>query len=93
MIIKGSVAVELDWEQEQEVIVQILKKDYMSLQTDTVALRNKFSSLEDYEKEDYFNNIKTLKAIEGVLEHYMPYSEHKEWMNANHPALKEPLDE
>lgn len=89
MNIKGIAEIMLDWEQERDVLVSILKKDYVSLRKDTIELRNNFSNLEDFEKQDYLYNVQTLKAIETVLEHYTPYFEHKEWMSNNHPVLIE----
>ena len=69
MHINASIDVHLDEEQADEVVVQILKKDYARIYDDFQVLASK-TELEDFEKEDMSHFDAYLSAIETLLKYY-----------------------
>jgi adenylate cyclase len=69
MHINANIDVHLDEEQADEVVVQILKKDYTRIYDDFQVLASK-TELEDYEKEDMAHLDAYLSAIETLLKYY-----------------------
>jgi hypothetical protein len=69
MHINANIDVHLDEEQADEVVVQILKKDYTRIYDDHQALSSR-TDLEDYEKEDMAHLDAYLSAIEILLKYY-----------------------
>jgi len=69
MHINANINVHLDEEQADEVVVQILKKDYTRIYDDHQALSLR-TDLEDYEKEDMAHLDAYLSAIETLLKYY-----------------------
>ncbi len=76
MIIKGTVNVELDSDQLDEVIVNALMIDYGHLAKDVQVLANR-SDLKDYERKDLEHNLMLMQAIDRVMSNYMLHHEHQ----------------
>lgn len=100
MELYGKVKVELDWEQESDIVVSVLRKNYASIATDTLRLKERLDQLEEYQLGDYYNNLKVLRGMDHAMEFFVEWSEHKTWRNAwkrvvdlyEDPEFK-PLDE
>lgn len=71
MYIKANLSVELDHEAVDEVVVQTLKNDYISIYDDYTALANSTEELKDYQKEDMKHFKGYLDALETLLKYYM----------------------
>lgn len=71
MFVTGTVNVEVDIDQQSGLIASIIQQDYASLASDTLALYKQFDTLEDYQCQDYYNNIEFLSAMDKVLSYYM----------------------
>ena len=71
MFVTGTVNVEVDIDQQSGLVASIIQKDYASLASDTLALYLRFDTLEDFECQDYYNNIEFLSAMDTVLSYYM----------------------
>lgn len=69
MHINANIDVHLDEEQADEVVVQILKKDYVRIYDDHQTLTSR-DDLQDYEKEDMAHLDAYLSAIETLLKYY-----------------------
>lgn len=69
MHISANIDVHLDEEQADEVVVQILKKDYVRIYDDHQTLTSR-DDLQDYEKEDMAHLDAYLSAIETLLKYY-----------------------
>jgi hypothetical protein len=69
MHINANIDVHLDEEQADEVVVQILKKDYVRIYDDHQTLASR-DDLQDYEKEDMAHLDAYLSAIETLLKYY-----------------------
>jgi len=69
MHINANINVHLDEEQADEVVVQILKKDYVRIYDDHQTLASR-DDLQDYEKEDMAHLDAYLSAIETLLKYY-----------------------
>lgn len=69
MHINANIDVHLDEEQADEVVVQILKKDYVRIYDDHQTLASR-DDLQDYEKEDLAHLDAYLSAIETLLKYY-----------------------
>ncbi len=80
MNITGNVTVQIDWEQESEIIRQILRADYCRLANDCVRLMQ-MEDLEDYQKEDLMNNIESMQGFLKTLEYYTYLPDHEAWLN------------
>lgn len=77
MFIKGTINLELDLDQVEEVIVKGLLADYGSLAKDVRDLIERSATLEDYEVKDLENNLEYMRAMDKVLSNYMLYHEHE----------------
>lgn len=87
MLVQATATVELDFEQQSKVIVQILKNDFASLKRDVLELSASLNSLKPYEYTDFYNNLKVLESIDGVLSYYMEYHDHKDWRSSNKDVI------
>jgi len=81
MHINANIDVHLDEEQADEVVVQILKKDYTRIYDDFQVLASK-TELEDFEKEDMAHLDAYLSAIETLLKYYMYIGDAEEFIGA-----------
>lgn len=81
MIIKGTVNVEIDSDQVENIIVDLLKKDYTSLARDVSVLVEKANRGEaaEYELLDLKHDLSLMKAMDYVLANYMIYSDHQQF--------------
>lgn len=70
MHINATINVDLDDEQADEVIVQVLKKDYIRLNDEHQELLASLETLEDYQKEDMSDIESWMGAIETLLKYY-----------------------
>ena len=68
---------EIDDELVSKIIVEDLKKAYISCQEEIARLVSKSSPLEDYEYQDVYDNEETSNALAKVLQYYMyrPYAD------------------
>jgi hypothetical protein len=71
MHINATINVDLDDEQADEVIVQVLKKDYIRLNDEHQELLASLETLEDYQKEDMSDIESWMGAIETLFKYYM----------------------
>lgn len=84
MFVEVTSRVELNYTQQEKVIVQILKNDYSSISNDVLELYAKdIYELESHELRDLNSYIKILKSIDGVLSYYMEHSEYMNWKRSN----------
>lgn len=94
MNITGKVSVTIDWEQESEIIREIVRADYNRLLNDCVELMAK-DDLEDFQKEDLMNNLESMKGFLKTLEFYSVHEDHQAWLNKFYsditPELKEKI--
>ena len=81
MHINANIDVHLDEEQADEVVVQILKKDYARIYDDHQALSSR-TDLEDYEKEDMAHLDAYLSAIETLLKYYTYIGDAEEFLSS-----------
>jgi hypothetical protein len=81
MHINANIDVHLDEEQADEVVVQILKKDYARIYDDHQALSSR-TDLEDYEKEDMAHLDAYLSAIETLLKYYTYIGDAEEFISS-----------
>ena len=81
MHINANIDVHLNEEQADEVVVQILKKDYARIYEDHQALAS-LTNLEDYEKEDMAHHDAYLSAIETLLKYYMYIGDAEEFISS-----------
>lgn len=71
MYIRANLNVELDHEAIDDIVVQTLKNDYISINDDYKALASSTEELKDYQKEDMEHFKGYLDAIETLLKYYM----------------------
>jgi hypothetical protein len=69
MHINANIDVHLNEEQADEVVVQILKKDYVRIYDEHQTLASR-DDPQDYEKEDMAHLDAYLSAIETLLKYY-----------------------
>jgi hypothetical protein len=81
MHINANIDVHLDEEQADEVVVQILKKDYARIYDDHQTLSSR-DDLQDYEKEDMAHLDAYLSAIETLLKYYMYIADAEEFLSS-----------
>jgi hypothetical protein len=81
MHINANIDVHLEEEQADEVVVQILKKDYARIYEDHQALSSR-TDLEDYEKEDMAHLDAYLSAIETLLKYYTYIGDAEEFLSS-----------
>ena len=81
MHINANIDVHLDEEQADEVVVQILKKDYIRIYDDFQVLASK-TELEDFEKEDMAHLDAYLSAIETLLKYYTYIGDAEEFLSS-----------
>ena len=81
MHISANIDVHLDEEQADEVVVQILKKDYARIYTDFQGLASR-DDLQDYEKEDMAHYDAYLSAIETLLKYYTYIGDAEEFLSS-----------
>lgn len=81
MHINANIDVHLDEEQADEVVVQILKKDYVRIYDDHQTLASR-DDLQDYEKEDMAHLDAYLSAIETLLKYYMYIGDAEEFLSS-----------
>ena len=81
MHINANIDVHLDDEQADEVVVQILKRDYTRIYDDHQLLASR-DDLQDYEKEDMADLNTYLSAIETLLKYYMYIADAEEFIGA-----------
>jgi hypothetical protein len=81
MHINANIDVHLDEEQADEVVVQILKKDYARIYDDFQVLASK-TELEDFEKEDMAHLDAYLSAIETLLKYYTYIGDAEEFLSS-----------
>jgi hypothetical protein len=81
MHINANIDVHLDEEQADEVVVQILKKDYARIYDDHQALSSR-DDLQDYEKEDMAHLDAYLSAIETLLKYYTYIGDAEEFLSS-----------
>jgi len=82
MLINGTVKIELDFDQTQEVVVDTLKIDYLSIYDDYKALEKDFENLQPYQKEDMEDSKRYLEAIEVLLKYYMYVGDAEEFLHS-----------
>lgn len=82
MELYGKVKVELDWEQENDIVVSVLRKDYARIATDTLRLWEQLDQLEQYQRGDFYNNLKVLRGMDHTMEFYVEWNEHQTWRSA-----------
>lgn len=90
MVIAGSVKIELDYKQQADTVISILKQDYESLAA-TVhdeILESEKRELEAFEKDDLSMMISTLEAMDKVMWNYMNPSEYDSWCYASKKTRK-----
>jgi hypothetical protein len=80
MLVTGNVKIELDFEQSQEVVVECLKGDYLSILKDYEELKNLEYTLEQYQKDDIEDYKRYLDAIEILLRYYMYVGDAEEFL-------------
>jgi hypothetical protein len=80
MLVTGNVKIELDWEQTQDVVVETLKNDYLTILKDYNDLKNQTEPLEPYQKEDMDDFERYLGAIETILKYYMYIGDAEEFI-------------
>lgn len=89
MFVEATSKVELTYDQQEKVIVQILKNDYSSISNDVLELYSKgIYELENYELEDLNSYTKILRSIDGVLYYYMERSEYMSWKCSNNNVVR-----
>ena len=81
MHINANIDVHLDEEQADEVVVQILKKDYVRIYDDHQTLASR-DDLQDYEKEDMAHLDAYLSAIETLLKYYTYIGDAEEFISS-----------
>jgi hypothetical protein len=81
MHINANIDVHLDEEQADEVVVQILKKDYVRIYDDHQTLASR-DDLQDYEKEDMAHLDAYLSAIETLLKYYTYIGDAEEFLSS-----------
>ena len=81
MHINANIDVHLDEEQADEVVVQILKKDYVRIYDDHQTLASR-DDLQDYEKEDLAHLDAYLSAIETLLKYYTYIGDAEEFISS-----------
>ena len=81
MHISANIDVHLDEEQADEVVVQILKKDYVRIYDDHQTLASR-DDLQDYEKEDLAHLDAYLSAIETLLKYYTYIGDAEEFLSS-----------
>lgn len=81
MIIKGTINLELDADQLDDVIVKALQEDYMSLAKDVSVLSEKAyrAEAQEYELQDLKHNLLLMKSMDYVMSNYMLYAEHQQF--------------
>ena len=82
MLINGTVKIELDFDQTQEVVVHTLKNDYLSIYDDYKALEKDLENLQPYQKEDMEDSKRYLEAIEVLLKYYMYVGDAEEFLHS-----------
>jgi hypothetical protein len=81
MHINANIDVHLNEEQADEVVVQILKKDYVRIYDEHQALSSR-DDLQDYEKEDMTHLDAYLSAIETLLKYYTYIGDAEEFLSS-----------
>lgn len=71
MYIRANLNVELDHEAIDDIVVQTLKNDYISIYDDYKALVNSTEELQSFQKEDMEHFKGYLDALETLLKYYM----------------------
>lgn len=82
MLINGTVKIELDFDQTQEVVVHTLKNDFISIMDDYKKLQQNWENLQPYEKEDMEDSKRYLEAIEVLLKYYMYVGAAEEFLHS-----------
>jgi hypothetical protein len=82
MLINGTLKIELDFDQTQEVVVHTLKNDYLSIYDDYKALEKDLENLQPYQKEDMEDSKRYLEAIEVLLKYYMYVGDAEEFLHS-----------
>lgn len=82
MLINGTVKIELDFDQTQEVVVHTLKNDFISIMDDYKKLQQNWENLQPYEKEDMEDSKRYLEAIEVLLKYYMYVGDAEEFLHS-----------
>jgi hypothetical protein len=82
MLINGTVKIDLDFDQTQEVVVDTLKNDYLSIYDDYKKLQQNWENLQSYEKEDMEDSKRYLEAIEVLLKYYMYIGDAEEFLHS-----------
>jgi hypothetical protein len=80
MLINGTVKIDLDFDQTQEVVVDTLKNDYLAIYDDYKALEKDLENLQPYQKEDMEDSKRYLEAIEVLLKYYMYVGDAEEFL-------------
>lgn len=80
MLVSGNIKIELDWEQTQDVVVETLKNDFISILNDYKKLQEDWQHLQPYEKEDMEDSKRYLEAIEVLLKYYMYIGDAEEFL-------------
>jgi len=82
MLVSGTVKIELDWEQSQEIVVTTLKNDYLSILKEYNYLKGNVDTLEPFQKEDMEDSKRYLEAIEVLLKYYMYIGDAEEFLHS-----------
>jgi nitrogen fixation/metabolism regulation signal transduction histidine kinase len=80
MLVSGNIKIDLDWEQSQEVVVETLKNDFISILNDYKKLQEDWLNLQPYQKEDMEDSKRYLEAIEVLLKYYMYIGDAEEFL-------------
>jgi hypothetical protein len=83
MQIQATITVELNHDQETELLVAILKRDYQRVLSDYLHLRRMEQELDTFELEDMKNNADFLNCVESVLQNYIDDSSYISWLKNN----------
>jgi hypothetical protein len=80
MHINANISVELDEDQADEVLLNILKRDYVRLYDERQDLMQRVNELAEYEKEDLEHINGYIVAIETLLKYYMYVGDAEEFI-------------
>ena len=77
--------IEIDIEFADKIVVETIKKDYISQQEDIARLLSKEAPLRDFEREDLWMHREVAQAIEVILRYYMYQPDADAFIEENTP--------
>lgn len=82
MHINANISVELDEDQADEVLVNILMRDYTNVSKTHNELKTSTEKLKPYEEQDVADFESYMNAIETLLKYYMYVGDAEEFINS-----------